>query len=477
MIRRISTLSLAIKIELLLAVILLLVAVLVVWRSEAVLERAMLDQTQRQAELYLKLLEKKLQDDGSPLDKPRAQRVLEEESLGLDPARTFSIQGLYLYDVNGTIYAAVGDTTPPSRDLGGYYGEVLRRDQTYLGDEIEERQESHAEVTDIIVPLHQEGRVVGAIEMDLNLHKTVAIIDQLNSDYEWEILLVVVGVIMLALLLIGGVSRRHLLRPITELNEVARRIGSGDLKARSRWRGGDELGKLAESINGMAWSIDYLFDEQEQAHLQMLKSLEMALEAKDSYTASHSTRVARYAVMLGQRIGLERDELRLLKQGAIVHDLGKIGIADSILNKQGRLSDEEYEVMRGHPEMTATIMQPLRRFKGFVDIAKSHHERWDGRGYPDGLKGEEIPLLARIVAIADTWDAMTGNRVYRPGMTVDKALRILEQERDSGQWDPQLLEQFIAMVRDMQQAHHAVEADIFFAELDGLGDQPVAKSG
>lgn len=467
--RRISNLSLALKIELLLAVILLLVAVLVVWRSEAVLERAMLDQTQRQAELYLKLLEKQLQYDGSPLDKPHAQRVLEEETLGLGPARTFSVQGLYLYDVNGTIYAAVGDATPPSRDMGGYYGEVLRRDQTYLGDEIEVQQESHAEVTDIIVPLHQEGRVVGAIEMDLNLHKTLTIIDQLNSDYEWEILLVVAGAITVALLLIGGVSRRHLLRPITELNEVARRIGSGDLKARSRWRGGDELGKLAESINGMAWSIEYLFEEQERAHLQMLQSLAKALEAKDGYTAVHSGRVAKFSVMLGRHIGLPQDELKLLKQGALVHDLGKIGISDTILNKAGRLSDEEYEIMRSHPAMTANIVQPLRRFKAFVEIAKWHHERWDGHGYPDGLKGEAIPLLARIVSIADTWDAMTGDRVYRRGMAVDKALWIMEQERHSGQWDPELAGRFIEMMRGLQQAHHEVEADILDEQLDASG--------
>jgi HD-GYP domain-containing protein (c-di-GMP phosphodiesterase class II) len=130
-----------------------------------------------------------------------------------------------------------------------------------------------------------------------------------------------------------------------------------------------------------------------------------------------------------------------------MHDLGKIAIPDAILNKPDKLTDEEFAAMRSHPVMTAKIMRPLRRFDRHREIATWHHERWDGHGYPDGLKGEEIPILARIVSIADTWDAMTGDRVYRKGMSVELALEILEKERDSGQWDPAVVDAFLQLVQ------------------------------
>ncbi len=195
-----------------------------------------------------------------------------------------------------------------------------------------------------------------------------------------------------------------------------------------------------------------------------MQALAKALEAKDAYTATHSARVSRYSVLLGRRIGLPEQELTLLKQGALMHDLGKIGIPDAILNKPGPLDDREYEVMKQHPEATYTIMRPLTRFKVFAEIARWHHERWDGNGYPDGLKGVAIPLLARIVAIADTWDAMTGDRVYRKAMTVEKALSILDRERGSGQWDTALLDSFIAMIRDQEETREEIEEDMFAGE-------------
>jgi HD-GYP domain-containing protein (c-di-GMP phosphodiesterase class II) len=146
-------------------------------------------------------------------------------------------------------------------------------------------------------------------------------------------------------------------------------------------------------------------------------------------------------------MGLPEEEIEILRQGALMHDLGKIAIPDAILNKPDKLTEEEFSAMRSHPEMTANIMRPLRRFNRHREIASWHHERWDGYGYPDGLKGENIPILARIVAIADTWDAMTGDRVYRKGMSVERALGILEKERNSGQWDPSVVDAFLDLVR------------------------------
>ena len=152
-------------------------------------------------------------------------------------------------------------------------------------------------------------------------------------------------------------------------------------------------------------------------------------------------------MLLGQFLGLDEEELRILKQGALLHDLGKIGIPDDILKKPGCLDEAEFEIIKKHPMLTSDILGTLETSDHFSAIARSHHERWDGNGYPDGLNGEGIPLLARIVAIADAWDAMTSNRVYRDAMSERIALNIMEKEKDWGQWDPYLIEKFIKLIR------------------------------
>ena len=242
-------------------------------------------------------------------------------------------------------------------------------------------------------------------------------------------------------------TARGVTRPLETLSRTAAEIAGGHLGSRAEVRRRDEIGSLADSVNHMADSIDKLLLAQEESYLQALKSLTKALEAKDAYTAAHSGRVTRYARRLGKRVGLEPATLDLLGRAALVHDLGKIGVSERILNKPAPLDDEEFEIMKRHPRFSAAIMRPLMRFRAFADIAAWHHERWDGGGYPDGLSGEEIPLLARIVAIADAWDAMTGDRIYRKGMTRDGALGILDAEKDSGQFDPTLIRAFIEMIR------------------------------
>jgi len=179
----------------------------------------------------------------------------------------------------------------------------------------------------------------------------------------------------------------------------------------------------------------------------ILFALAKALEARDDNTSSHSLNVTRYSMLLGQFLGLDEEELRILKQGALLHDLGKIGIPDDILKKPGCLDEAEFEIIKKHPMLTSDILGTLETSDHFSAIARSHHERWDGNGYPDGLNGEGIPLLARIVAIADAWDAMTSNRVYRDAMSERIALNIMEKEKDWGQWDPYLIEKFIKLIR------------------------------
>lgn len=177
-------------------------------------------------------------------------------------------------------------------------------------------------------------------------------------------------------------------------------------------------------------------------------TLAEALEAKDVYTRGHSERVAKYSILLGKQLGLKPAELEDLRRGALLHDIGKVGVKEAVLNKQDKLTQEEIAHIRTHPARGYEICKRLKSFKNVLPVIRNHHERWDGAGYPDGLKGEEIPLPARICFVTDAFDAMTSNRPYRKGMFPLQAADIFEREMHSGQWDPRILKPFIELVRN-----------------------------
>jgi len=443
-------------------------SIVLVLYGETILENAMMEQTKKQAVAYLLTLEEEFQRENIP-DRAAVQRLVDHARSHLHEVYDFSIFQMYAVAPDGSYLAhSEPDATRRPKDMSGYLGGVLRTRHPYLGGELEWKKVAgvgkEIPAFDIVIPLHHRGTPIGLLEVEIDVNKTLATIRTLVERFEREVVMVWAAVFSLMLAFLLWIVQRGLIRPIGELARVTRRIASGELGARAHLRGEHELGQLGASINHLAESIEHLLTEQERAYIQSMQALAKALEAKDAYTATHSARVSRYSVLLGRRIGLPEQELTLLKQGALMHDLGKIGIPDAILNKPGPLDDREYEVMKQHPEATYTIMRPLTRFKVFAEIARWHHERWDGNGYPDGLKGVAIPLLARIVAIADTWDAMTGDRVYRKAMTVEKALSILDRERGSGQWDTALLDSFIAMIRDQEETREEIEEDMFAGE-------------
>jgi HD-GYP domain-containing protein (c-di-GMP phosphodiesterase class II) len=191
--------------------------------------------------------------------------------------------------------------------------------------------------------------------------------------------------------------------------------------------------------------------EQRKLLLNIVQALSVALDERDAYTYGHSERVTNYSLELGRRVGLTRDELEILEIGSILHDIGKIGVSDTILNKPGQLSDEEMETIMLHPVKGERILGQSRDLKNskFVDCIRSHHERYDGKGYPDGLIGEKIPLMARIIAISDTFDAMTSLRPYRQKKSIKEALN--ELQRCAGrQLDPKLVTIFCEMMDNEQ---------------------------
>lgn len=191
--------------------------------------------------------------------------------------------------------------------------------------------------------------------------------------------------------------------------------------------------------------LKQLYDEMDHAESVMF-ALAEALEAKDIYTRGHSERVAKYSVILGKALGLKTPEVENIRKGALLHDIGKIGVRDEVLNKVERLTPEELAHIRTHPARGYDICKTLNSFKNYLACIRWHHERIDGTGHPDGLKGEQIPIAARICSIADAFDAMTSNRPYRKGISPLSAAQIFEKEIDTGQWDPAILKAFIQLV-------------------------------
>jgi putative nucleotidyltransferase with HDIG domain len=188
-----------------------------------------------------------------------------------------------------------------------------------------------------------------------------------------------------------------------------------------------------------------LVDRLEAAWLGTAEALAAALEAKDSYTADHASSIAEWAIEVGEQFGLDQDALRDLRYGAIFHDIGKIAIPDAILNKPGPLNEHEFEIIKRHPIVGEQILEPVPFLDQVRRIVRHDHERWDGGGYPDGLKGRQIPIGARIVLVVDAFHAMVSDRSYRKGMSEESAR--LELRAHAGtQFDPDVVEAFLKVL-------------------------------
>ena len=206
--------------------------------------------------------------------------------------------------------------------------------------------------------------------------------------------------------------------------------------------------KSIEQMNEIKRMNDELsdtYEKLEKAYLDSIETLRYTVEAKDPYTRGHSDRVAEYSVLIGEKLGLSEEDLRTLRIGGLFHDIGKIGIPDSILLKESKLTDDEYSQIKNHPTIGAHILQNATIFQDILPIVKHHHERYDGNGYPSRLKGEEIPYFARIAAVADTFDAMTSKRTYRNAIPLEEVKE--EIKRCEGtQFDPNIAETFLEIL-------------------------------
>lgn len=187
-------------------------------------------------------------------------------------------------------------------------------------------------------------------------------------------------------------------------------------------------------------------DRLKETNLETIRSLALAEEAKDPYAKGHSERVAKYSCLIGKKLGFSKAELRILENAAILHDIGKMGIADSILHKKGKLNTEEWNIIKKHPNLGLEILSPLEFLSLEKDIIKYHHERYDGTGYPDGIRGNEIPIGSRILAASDAFDAMNSHRPYRDSLPKKTIMSELNANRGT-QFDPKIVGILLEIIR------------------------------
>jgi len=267
-----------------------------------------------------------------------------------------------------------------------------------------------------------------AVLVERDQHLAFASVDEMTRQtILWSLFALVLAIG------VGIVMAIRLASPIRALAEQAHDIAEGRYGQRVEVRGAAEIADLSSSFNRMSESIDRAMGDLKKAarenhelFINSVRALAAAIDAKDPYTRGHSERVARYAVSIARAMELPPEEVRKVRLSALLHDVGKIGIDDRILRKPTALTDDEFEVMKTHPVKGAAIMSAIPQLADVVPGMKHHHEKWEGGGYPDGLKGEKIPLLARIVSVADTFDAMTTTRPYQKAMEISYVIQRIQ---------------------------------------------------
>jgi HD-GYP domain-containing protein (c-di-GMP phosphodiesterase class II) len=254
-----------------------------------------------------------------------------------------------------------------------------------------------------------------------------------SSVYEMQRTARLLAVFAIALSIgIGIIAARRITNPLEILTESSHAIARGDFSQRVQLKSRTEIGELAATFNFMSEELEHFVRDLKRAAAEnrelFMNSIQMlagAVDEKDPYTRGHSDRVTKYSVLIAKEIGMPEEFLEIVRVSAQLHDVGKIGIEDRILKKPGALTAEEFEIMKTHTTKGANILSPVSQLKEMIPGIELHHESLDGRGYPRGLKGDEIPLLPRIIAVADTFDALTTNRPYQQAHDCDEALRII----------------------------------------------------
>jgi len=283
---------------------------------------------------------------------------------------------------------------------------------------------------------YQMGEIRGGLSVIIPMDKALAAINRTRSTF----ILAGVGIMALVLGTLYLLLRQLVLRPVDHLHSVALRLMAGAYTVKAEVHTGDELEAFANAFNTMTTCL-------QKGYEGALKSLVAAMDARDTYTKGHTGRVAAYSTAIANKMGLSEEMVAEVRLGAILHDIGKIGISDDILRKPTPLEGAEIQCMEAHVTAGAKIVNDAGFLLCALPAILHHHERMDGKGYPEGLQGDSLPLIARIIAVADTFDAMTTNRPYRQGLSRSEALAEIKQHSGS-QFDPTVVAAFLTVMAE-----------------------------
>jgi HD-GYP domain-containing protein (c-di-GMP phosphodiesterase class II) len=241
---------------------------------------------------------------------------------------------------------------------------------------------------------------------------------------------------------VGIFSAKFITSPLDQLTRTARSIAQRDFSQRADVRSRTEIGELAQTFNHMAEDIQHYIgdlkrasEENRQLFIDSIEMIAAAVDAKDPYTKGHSGRVSSYSVVISRELGMPDEEVDKIRISATLHDVGKIGVEDRVLKKPGVLTNEEFEIMKRHTVMGYEIVRQVKQLEEMLPGIRWHHEALNGKGYPDGISGDELPLMVRVIAVADTFDAITTDRPYQAGRDFPAALQILHRAAGS-KYDP-----------------------------------------
>ncbi len=280
----------------------------------------------------------------------------------------------------------------------------------------------------------------------LGIDMSASDVYNLQKEVKKRALLVLLLGIIFSVLLGTFISLR-VTNPVKKLVEGTRHISEGNLEYRVKTGGSDEMSELADSFNKMTIKLSDARNELFNYFYRVAQTLVRVLEAKDQYTKGHSDRVADYAEKLAVEMGLPKKRTQILKEAALLHDIGKMGVETTILRKDSSLTAEEGDIIHKHPAIGEDILKPVSLDKDILAVIRGHHERYDGKGYPDKLKGDDINIMAAIVSVADAYDAMTSHRPYMKNLTKDEAIEQLKQNSGT-QFNPKVVDAFVKVLQN-----------------------------
>ena len=386
--------------------------------------------------------------------------LLSKDLLGLDnlvfKAKSSNSDMLYVAivdpDMKTVVHSAtemIGETKPVTQ------GQLFR--EATDGTTVKELTNSSGSIFEILCPIVFMKKSLGSVIIGMN--RSILLEAQRKVG---GMILIVFGIIVVLGIFASSLLASFLIKPIKELSAGVEELKYGTAKNPLRIYSHDELGKLTRNFNEMSALIadqrgkltKYARD-LEDAYVSMVKVVAAAIDARDSYTHGHSARVAQLSLLIGEQIGLPKADLRDLEVGCLFHDVGKIKTPDSILLKRGKLTEAEYKEMMQHVEYGASILSWAPSLFKYIPSTRHHHEWHNGKGYPDGLVGDNIPLFAAIISIADAFDAMTSNRPYRKALFKEEALRRIAHMSGT-QFRPELVEIFL----ELMEKNHAQDAPL-----------------